>query len=591
MNDNIKNKLFVLGAVVGYGILFLLMYHRLALSVELTDEIGYQAIAYRIVAGNIPFSEALDGHYGGNLFAVPVLTMFKYINGTYDGSVLFLRKAYFLFTVLISVLIALCMRKRIGFQYGLLASIPLVFAVPFSLPFFSYNTNSIWLACLGYFIVLADDMKNSRLNKWFVILAGIVHALAAFCYPTLTILCAINVILLFCYYRLNYDNATSLCGAGYYFGSGILTALLITGIVTSWSGGIQPVIKGIEMMFQNPYFSLGVTREKTSILLSVIQYLRWQPFLVNIPFFLAMIYFIRRKTEKDNLYLLFVMIIGTIFNCFLIFRSEIYAALNFYTYLLLTCCIVTIFLVDKKQQAQNFLLMVIPSIVMVVLVTKTADNGTSPMLYKLYVMLPAVIGSIYSLVSLIKEREKKDTLNKSKYKVVVLFISLSIASTFLVSYYNYVYRDGVVSELNTKVETGLYKGLYTTKDRKDGLEILEKELRENTDKTKTLLVPSWFPAPYIMTGMKPHTPAIAQPMLEAYGFRGAKVITDYFNMMNQKADTVIFVFDRDIDYGKNKYDFDNPEFEFNQYLEEYYNLKFKSKDGEKFMVYIFDVKE
>ena len=72
------------------------------------------------------------------------------------------------------------------------------------------------------------------------------------------------------------------------------------------------------------------------------------------------------------------------------------------------------------------------------------------------------------------------------------FIALALAVSGLSNTYAYIYGDAPVEQLTEQVEYGVYKGLYTTSERKIFVEKLERELKRiPKNKTVCTVTPQW----------------------------------------------------------------------------------------------------
>ena len=67
-------------------------------------------------------------------------------------------------------------------------------------------------------------------------------------------------------------------------------------------------------------------------------------------------------------------------------------------------------------------------------------------------------------------------LKEKKEKILASIICLLLVLATLKANYTYVYRDQSIENLKYRVESGIYKGIYTTKERAETLPAIERYL-------------------------------------------------------------------------------------------------------------------
>jgi hypothetical protein len=163
----------------------LLTYARLYFGVDLDDEAFHVAVPYRYVLGARPFvDEVRISQTGAGLVAYPFVAAYYHLVGL-DGIVLFLRHVYLLFAISVATALFFSLRMFVRIPLLVLPISLLALAfIPQNRPSLSYNSLGNGFFVAGCFLGLA--YLRSRRRR-YVVLAGLTHALAIFCYPPLAL--------------------------------------------------------------------------------------------------------------------------------------------------------------------------------------------------------------------------------------------------------------------------------------------------------------------------------------------------------------------------------------------------------------------
>ena len=100
-----------------------------------------------------------------------------------------------------------------------------------------------------------------------------------------------------------------------------------------------------------------------------------------------------------------------------------------------------------------------------------------------WLFIPLVMG-IYSTSVVLEESV---LLNNKTFQSFVLIIGTAVLFLVVRGAYRYIYRDMPYKELTTSVESGVWKGCYTTHDRAEMLVKLEQELQSRTTENDQVL--------------------------------------------------------------------------------------------------------
>lgn len=174
-----RTILIVLFSVVG-----LLCYARLYFGVDLTDESFYAAVPYEYVLGDHPFVDELNAHPGQSFaFLTYPLVRAYYAVASWDGLVLALRHAYFALVTGVALLFLLLLRRLVEWPWLLAGGLGYMALVPYSVPALSYNTMAAGFLACGFMFGLNYLLVSHA--RPHICLAGVFHGLAAIAYPPL----------------------------------------------------------------------------------------------------------------------------------------------------------------------------------------------------------------------------------------------------------------------------------------------------------------------------------------------------------------------------------------------------------------------
>ena len=155
---------------------------------------------------------------------------------------------------------------------------------------------------------------------------------------------------------------------------------------------------------------------------------------------------------------------------------------------------------------------------------------------------------------------------------------------------NGVYRDAAISELNHRVTTGVYAGLYTTETRVHDLPELEAYLNSVIGEDERYAFRDNVPGAYLML----HKGVVCEPSswdmcAYTYGRNTPAVLFDYYRRRNMIPDKIIY-----IDYGRDScLSIEKENYRYNDFVHAYYDLVDDFELNETFkhiMVYAYNGK-
>ena len=599
--DNLSyflNILVILTIGVSTSLLLYFMWIRLSYSVELTDESYYLAMTYRIVNGDIPLKNAWEPQILSALFTAPLLGLYHYITGSYNGCVLFMRQMFFLFDMVFVGIIFILLRKYIPTLIAFLCILPLFFVVPSSLPYLSYNILNMQFAILGYMLILSymfSDIKGNTLPLYLVF-AAIFHALAVMVYPHFLLACFINIGIVYCLTEkqtvLIYKEY-KIAPCAIYAATGAIAGIIMLLFLFLWAGGSENIINGIKGILSSNYQE--ASHVNGSYVMQVFIY-PLKSYILS-PIFLiytlpscvacAFLYYLSYKREWLSWFMYVFIIIGLIIFLPVIEKLNEYGYnlcfLQAHIFCITTIISLLILLKQRKTMSPVFITTIVASMLIVILRSYSSNNHS--VIFQFWAFFPSIISLIYALYL---KQNKQNTSGKYNKHINILFIAIItiiISGLNLLCFWTYIYRDAPVTQLTSKVSSGIFRGCLTTRERKDAIEVLENEIRDNVPDGKTVMVGNRFPAAYVISEQKIQSYWIEGVMLETYGFKKIDTMVRYNKVTGKLADTVLI-----IEWDGSPYKVANNDTESHSYLIDNYKLTYMSPSTAMYKLYVYVVK-
>lgn len=158
-------------------------WRRLFLGTDLNDEGFSIAMPYRLALGSRPFVDEMSVLQTAQFFLYPFVKAYVWLRGGDEGIVLFTRHVYLVWTVGVSLVACLSLRRLLRWEHALAASLICTTFVFVSTTNLSYNTLGAGLLVIGMALgartIVGDD------GVGWLLAAGVAQGLAAFAYPTL----------------------------------------------------------------------------------------------------------------------------------------------------------------------------------------------------------------------------------------------------------------------------------------------------------------------------------------------------------------------------------------------------------------------
>ncbi len=535
-----------------YAILFMIyvsllskFIFRMFLSVELTDEIHGIASIYHIVQGKVPFMTSWDYHTGWCL-QVFLFKMFRYFSQDLEGIVLFFRICYGFFSLIIVIIASLLIYSKYKKISTVLFIFPLLFWVPFSIGQISYITFPVHMLILV--AILLYTANTGIVERIRYLTTGILMGMACITYPTLAVMAA-----LFIFWIMLFDNKKVRVKNIFWY---VFGGVLVGGIFCFWifsQGSFSLLIQALNGMFSSPHEKTkGIINTEFIIRMFKIPFKTYflRKFTGIIFAYFSLTIYIHKRVKKgktiwNTLYFILFQIVNIYFN---------YLNLGYLTFGNFLG-IIPIMIDLRKEKRNSFVIYFIVLFFFCLTYSFTSDNKNVFVSFEaagsLITLIAGLVFYVYSF---------------TEYQFTGIVISLLLCVIGLIHGYTYVYRDEPVKQLTEQVTQGIYKGLYTTEDRKEFVEELEQLLTEQISKEDKICTATRIPSAYLMAKAQICAPQTWDAQFLSRGYTSASPLLDYFQAINDMPDVFIASTMDVSDF------FASPKYEINTFIDQYYEL-------------------
>lgn len=533
-------------------------------TVDITDESFIYAETLLMLKGNVPYAINATDVSGMCFLILPFAFIYKIIVPSLAGIVLFLRLCFSTLRLVVVLFVYRILRRRNNKIPSLLVAMLLTVWYYFT-NYFSYNSNAIWLLILVS--VWLYDLHDANANKKTYIqifFAGFLSAFAVFAHPFSAVPVALFVILLICFVK----KESKLKYVLLYCGGGLLVAFTVLFIIVCKTSFFK-FYSGLRIL------SLVVKQSESfsKIQVWILYFARYRWLFATILVIFLITYFITKKINKiDNFYLAVsvAFLSGSIFSLvtFFImgFDLQIVGCYFGSVGLLLSLLIGVI----KREKLVLFISL--PFFLFLILELSGQRNGGDTLHPSLAVpTLIAVILLAY---------RSSDKYARWILGMAVVLVSLQLLYADVV----FSYRDNPIKTLNVKVEDGVYKGLMTSEIRAKSVVEIENWIERETNDCDSVMFRDNVPFAYLM--YKGHTPELqAWDMLNysAGWKKNAKIMYNNFKNRGEYPKRIIY-----IDFGRDECLSIETEYEFNDWVNAYYNFVKEEQVNDMFRAKIYD---
>lgn len=569
LNLSVYEMLIAMGCVVVAIVMFIRMFY----GTEISDEAYYVADAISMIHGNIPYAYNNYSWGTGSAFLlIPVVFLYELIVPDCRGIILITRLCFILFWDIVLYLGYRVLKKDYKKSDSLLIT---GFMIPFAgggeLFNFSYNTVPCALSYLSGLIIYDAIEHKDEYSTIKLYISGFLMGIAFFSQPGYAIAIAVFAVVIVMRSIGIKDKIKNLglCVAG-----GI-TEILVVFIPIMVITSPTKLIEGIQYKF-NPY-PTGAMSSETAIgkISSVLRlYVYYVPILVVL--FIVILFFSQKyvrenesKLEKKEYTILAASSALFLITLFICSRQAFNKNVNDNWWWGFVGSIGIIFLLVIAEFKKHPIILYIGIYPLIFTITEiiAVDSSFSEWRYKHAV---PVMG-IYLLVLL--QRKSEVIRIVATVSVVVIILSIGL------NQYGYIYRDERIGLLDYRVDSGVYKGIYTTKTRSHDLPELEDFLNEIVDEGELYAFRDNVPAGYLMVhkGIMCDK-ATWDPLNYSYHKNAPAPLYEYYQRREAFPDKYIYV-----DFGRDKQlSIEENGYLLNEFIETYYTKTADLKLNETF---------
>ena len=538
-----------------------LMYYRAFFGTELTDCAYYVSEAKEILNGNVPFAYNNSSKAVGFTF---LLVAVEWVYGLFvpnlEGVFLFCKLCFVTYKILFAAGVYWIFQRKGKKSHALLLSGMLI-VIDGHMQLFNYNyvpMFSMFLAgCLLY-----DVIEQDAPHKGFeMVLSGFLTSIGCFANPgwgvALVVFTALIIIRL--------SGKKERVDALLLFYGGLFAEVLIVVVPISIQTSASELWYGIYRLFINPIpvDVLNPSKSWAGVIDSFRGPIR-QWIMILVPVSVFSFVFSKRYISEKNVKLsteqcvLFAvtsaMFVHILYLCYE-YRGNI-GVIPLWGFIAVCYSLVFLIIRSYREEMLFWYLAIYPpvyAVAEIILVSNEADIGRFDNAYT--VLIPVLF-----------------VLLKSKVELVRVLATI-MAALLIVSYgysgYRYVYRDDNFRKLTAKVESGVYKGNYTTPARAHDLPELEEYLNSIIGENETYAFRDNVPSAYLMV----HTGRVCEistwdVLQYSYHRNSPAVLFDYYRRRDLIPDKIIYV-----DFGRDEnLSIVEADYRYNDWVNAYYDL-------------------
>lgn len=465
---------------IAYGILGLtaiLLIWRSFFGINFSDEPFYFALAKRFAQGDgLLVDEWFPTQLIGALL-VPFYRIYIAIVGSVDGIILTARILYVISSGLIAVYMLYVMKKQEeSCGYSILVTLAFMLYVRAGMGTFSYY--SVGLESFVLFIFLIRHGKILENGKFFYILAGISFSISVLCMPHMVLLFVVLLLAYICRRRESFLEKN--------IGSFLLGILMSAAIFLLVYG--SQILNGLENI---PYILADPEHQETAWMnvTETVKYMCFTYLKFTWPLYLlTMIGGVMLKKKGKILRKwtgVYSIIVYAEFFLQAVYSRTFFEGGIVFAVLLLA---IQIWLADVNTESNHSDREYLILGVGFGLIWSMGSNVGIRVLN-----MGVLIADIWALKILVT-----DMKNHGKYYRVMARASITVMfAVICLNRFVDVYRDNVVWQLNTKVNSGSFKGIYTTAHRAQEYETAVADIRQYTGEEDRLAVQEVNPWVYL----------------------------------------------------------------------------------------------
>lgn len=539
-----------------------LMFTRVFLGTELTDEAYYIADAIHIMHGNYPYAYSnYSVATGSSFLLIPIVFIYELITKDNEGILLYTRICFLVFWYVCLFIGYRVLKKNYKKSNVIFVTAFLMTYVSGCGVFnFSYNTVPCALAYVSGLLIYDATEHIGKYSVMKFIFSGFLMGIAVLAHPGYGIAIVLFSTMILIRIKDKKEKIKSLLWCIL----GGLAEMMLVFVPLVAQTGVYKLARGIKNLIK-PYprekdFDHNTMDKILSILGKISPILPVVILVFVICIVCGLIY--KNKKEKN------LTMKGILLNAVSI--STLYAVVcqsidmlssakpnNCYIGFCAIIAVTLVFVAGYFLEQPLLLYMGLYPIAFTLV--QIFREGNEVTFRRFTATVPAL--AIYFLVML-------ENKNKIVKHVTMISTLICIVSMTLVDY-KYIYRDDDICNLTTRVESGVYKGLYTTVDRAHDLPEMEKYLNSLVEDGETYAFRDNFPGGYLMMHNGTMLDMSTWDCLKyANHYNSPDNLYNYYQRRGEIPDKIIYV-----NYGrKKKLSIETKKFKYNEFVNNYYDL-------------------
>ena len=562
-SKNIGNAKELLVTEIFFATVFcissLLLFIRAFFGTDITDESFYISDALWMLRGNTPYS--LNNYFagvGGSFVLIPFLFVFQKLSPSCGGLVLYTRVAFIFFRILLLAVTYCYLKKHVKRAYAMMYVTCLLPFINSGILNFSYNTVPVMLLCPAAVMLYDATEQKNRLKILPFVAAGFLSGIAVFAHPVYA-----SAEILFCFLILFCSAREFRLRNLIFFCMGGIAEVILVFVPIIIQTGLKCFIEGLVGMFPSTFPKEPLTASTKSE--KTIEVLRhFFPILCVISAsvlfsLLILLLFRKRKIAVEIKYNILLCLLGL---CSLFFLckgfTEVENNINLMELgIYASALTVVTFALGLQRKFSLYLFLAPYPVVFSLSVMLLSSSNAS--VSRFWAALPA----LFAFLLLAAESGAKPV------RAVTILCALCCIILQVYTLYQNPYRDDKIEKLDTCVESGVFKGLYTTRDRAASLPELERYLNESVAEEDRFSFRDNVPVGYLMLHHGRMCDIATWDALQyTYGRNTPAFLIDYYRRRGEIPDIILYV-----DYGRDPMlSIDNEGFRYNSFVKSYYSL-------------------
>ena len=413
-------------------------------------------------------------------FTVPLFMAFRVFLlffGTTEGIVLFARELYTSVAIIVSIIVYFVVKKYTKLKMPII-SIAFLFLYSCTTSIFTFNYNSVALVYLPlvYALIFVDG-DGSKRN---IIIRCVIATLLAIRVVFATPQAVVGLIIIFIYLCVKREYTRLKC----IIFTGLISATLILAYLIGRYGHIR-LLNWINLYLNQGYFLI---KRRYGLKRALLTHFLYIVVPVCISIFICFTSFYKKYKNKLNIYLFIISICISLISLIYVKSDLMYLSVAFW-YL----PYVYWYFKEEKTKVDQILVAIGLSYTSIfIFASITNIYGFAGRYYWL-------LANIFLYVIMIYNTNSYDKItHRRNCNLAVIFLACMCIIKGI-NNYQYIYRDDKISNLTTRVESGIWKGIYTTKERSEAIQELEKFIYNNTDQNDRVFFLDWASFGYMMS--------------------------------------------------------------------------------------------